>query len=188
MKSKSPVASPSLVGRVTPCAPRLQPARAKFPRRRLPDPLPIKTLLEFPVPLSVCPRFIAFLSCWEARQAKAENPGSPTPKSFSPASAIGIKTASFACKNSIRIARLTGCKSWSDAGNPLGRNPSKSARSRARSGWAECQTWMRRSAVGQTLNIDWGRGSTQSSTRLAGVPIHCSRPCCPEDSPVAPAP
>jgi len=43
---------PSAVGRVTPCAPRLPPARAKFPRRRLPDPLPIKTLLEFPVPTS----------------------------------------------------------------------------------------------------------------------------------------
>jgi hypothetical protein len=46
MKSNRPVASPSLVGRVTPCAPRLPPARAKFRRRRLPDPLPIKTLLE----------------------------------------------------------------------------------------------------------------------------------------------
>jgi hypothetical protein len=43
MKSNRPVASPSLVGRVTPCAPRQPPARAKFPRRRLPDPLPIKT-------------------------------------------------------------------------------------------------------------------------------------------------
>jgi len=45
-------ANPRVVGRVTPCAPRLPPARAKFPRRRLPDPLPIKTLLEFPVPTS----------------------------------------------------------------------------------------------------------------------------------------
>ena len=43
---------PGAVGRVTPCAPRLQPAGAKFPRRRLPDPQPIKTLLEFPVPTS----------------------------------------------------------------------------------------------------------------------------------------
>ena len=46
------VANPWVVGRVTPCAPRLPPARAKFPRRRLPDPLPIKTWLEFPVPTS----------------------------------------------------------------------------------------------------------------------------------------
>jgi len=52
MKSKRQVASPSLVGRVTPSAPRLPPAGAKFPRRRLPDPLPIKTLIEFPVPTS----------------------------------------------------------------------------------------------------------------------------------------
>jgi len=44
--------APSAVGRVTPCAPRLQPAGAKFPRRRLPDPLPIQTLLEFSVPTS----------------------------------------------------------------------------------------------------------------------------------------
>ena len=41
---------PGAVGRVTPCAPRLQPAGANFPRRRLPDPLPIKTFLEFPRP------------------------------------------------------------------------------------------------------------------------------------------
>ena len=41
--------APSAVGRVTPCAPRLQPAGAKFPSRRLPDPLSIKTFLEFPV-------------------------------------------------------------------------------------------------------------------------------------------
>jgi len=46
------IANPRLVGRVTPCAPRLPPARAKFPRRRLPDPLPIKTWLAFPVPTS----------------------------------------------------------------------------------------------------------------------------------------
>jgi len=46
------VANPWVVGRVTPFAPRLPPARAKFPRRRLPDPLPIKTWLEFPVPTS----------------------------------------------------------------------------------------------------------------------------------------
>ena len=46
------VANPWVVGRVTPFAPRLPPARAKFPRRRLPDPLPIKTLLEFPGPTS----------------------------------------------------------------------------------------------------------------------------------------
>jgi len=52
MKSKSHVTGPSLVGRVTPCAPRLQPAGAKFPRRRLPDPLPSKTLLEFSAPTS----------------------------------------------------------------------------------------------------------------------------------------
>ena len=44
--------APSAVGRVTPCAPRLQPAGAKFPRRRLPDPLPIQTLLEFSLPTS----------------------------------------------------------------------------------------------------------------------------------------
>jgi len=50
MKSKSHVAGPSLVGRVTPCTPRLPPAGAKFPRPRLPDPLPIKTLIEFPTP------------------------------------------------------------------------------------------------------------------------------------------
>jgi hypothetical protein len=42
--------APGAVGRVTPCAPRLQPAGANFPRRRLPDPLPIKTFLEFPRP------------------------------------------------------------------------------------------------------------------------------------------
>ena len=46
------VANPWVVGRVTPCAPRLPPAPAKFPQRRLPDPLPIKTLLEFPAPTS----------------------------------------------------------------------------------------------------------------------------------------
>jgi hypothetical protein len=34
---------PSAVGRVTPCAPRLQRAGAVFPRRRLPDPLRLKT-------------------------------------------------------------------------------------------------------------------------------------------------
>ena len=44
--------APSAVGRVTPCAPRLQRADAKFPRRRLPDPLPSKAFLEFPVPTS----------------------------------------------------------------------------------------------------------------------------------------
>jgi hypothetical protein len=52
MKSQRPVASPALVGHVTPCPPRLQLARAKFPRRHLPDPLPIKTLIEFPAPTS----------------------------------------------------------------------------------------------------------------------------------------
>jgi hypothetical protein len=41
-----------LVGRVTPCAPRLQRAVAKYPRRRIPDPLSIKSLLNFPVPTS----------------------------------------------------------------------------------------------------------------------------------------
>ena len=41
---------PAAVGRVTPCAPGLPPARAKFSRRRLPAPLPIKTWLEFPAP------------------------------------------------------------------------------------------------------------------------------------------
>jgi hypothetical protein len=61
MKSKSHVAGPSLVGRVTPCAPRLPPARAKFPRRRLPDPPPIKTLIEFPVPTSVFVCFVGFV-------------------------------------------------------------------------------------------------------------------------------
>jgi len=49
---EKPCREPGAVGRVTPCAPRLQPAGAKFPRRRLPDPQPIKTLLEFPVPTS----------------------------------------------------------------------------------------------------------------------------------------
>ena len=49
---EKPCREPGAVGRVTPCAPRLQPAVAKFPRRRLPDPQPIKTLLEFPVPTS----------------------------------------------------------------------------------------------------------------------------------------
>ena len=43
MKSKSPVASPTLVGRVTPCAPRLQPAGASFPWHRPPNPQPIQT-------------------------------------------------------------------------------------------------------------------------------------------------
>jgi len=37
---------PKAVGRVTPCAPRRQPAGAKSPRRRLPDPPPMKTLLR----------------------------------------------------------------------------------------------------------------------------------------------
>jgi len=49
---EKPCREPGAVGRVTPCAPRLQRAGAKFPRRRLPDPQPIKTLLEFPVPTS----------------------------------------------------------------------------------------------------------------------------------------
>jgi hypothetical protein len=44
--------APSAVGRVTPCAPRLQPAGTKFPGLRLPDPLSIKTLLEWPEPTS----------------------------------------------------------------------------------------------------------------------------------------
>jgi hypothetical protein len=44
--------APGMVGRVTPCAPRLQPAGAKFPRRRPPDPLSISIFLEFPVPPS----------------------------------------------------------------------------------------------------------------------------------------
>jgi len=43
---------PMEVGRVTPCAPRLPPAGAKFPWCRLPDPLPIKTLVEFPAQTS----------------------------------------------------------------------------------------------------------------------------------------
>ena len=51
-ETSRPHAIPWAVGRVTPCAPRLPPAGAKFPRRRLPDPQPIKTLLEFPVPTS----------------------------------------------------------------------------------------------------------------------------------------
>jgi hypothetical protein len=33
--------APGAVGRVTPCAPRLQPMDTNFPRRRLPNPLPI---------------------------------------------------------------------------------------------------------------------------------------------------
>jgi hypothetical protein len=32
--------------------PKVAPLATNFPRRRLPDPLPIKTLLEFPVPTS----------------------------------------------------------------------------------------------------------------------------------------
>jgi hypothetical protein len=44
--------APTAVGRVTPCAPRLPPAGANFPRRRLPNPLPIKTFLPFPIPTS----------------------------------------------------------------------------------------------------------------------------------------
>jgi len=47
---EKPCRAPSAVGRVTPCTPRRQPAGAKLPRRRPPDPLPIKTFLEFPVP------------------------------------------------------------------------------------------------------------------------------------------
>jgi len=43
---------PTTVGRVTPCAPRLPPAGAKFSWRRLPDPRSIKTFLELPVPTS----------------------------------------------------------------------------------------------------------------------------------------
>ena len=43
---------PSTVGRVTPCAPRLQPTGAKFPRRRPPDPLPGNIFLEFALPTS----------------------------------------------------------------------------------------------------------------------------------------
>jgi len=47
-----PCRPPGVVGRVTPRAPRLQPAGAKFPWRPLPDPLSIKTFLKFPVPTS----------------------------------------------------------------------------------------------------------------------------------------
>jgi hypothetical protein len=51
-ETSRPHAIPWAVGRVTPCAPRLPPAGAKFPRHRLPDLLPSKTLLEFPAPTS----------------------------------------------------------------------------------------------------------------------------------------
>jgi hypothetical protein len=44
--------APSAVGRVTPCAPRLPPAGASFPWRRLLNLLPIKAFLEFPVATS----------------------------------------------------------------------------------------------------------------------------------------
>jgi len=40
--------APSAVGRVTPCAPRLQPAGANIPRRRFPNPLPVRALSKFP--------------------------------------------------------------------------------------------------------------------------------------------
>ena len=49
---EKPCREPGAVGRVTPCTPRLQPAGAKLPRRRPPDPLPVKTFLKFPVPTS----------------------------------------------------------------------------------------------------------------------------------------
>jgi len=39
---------PGAVGRVAPCAPRLQRAGAVFPRRRLPEPLRLKTFLKLP--------------------------------------------------------------------------------------------------------------------------------------------
>jgi len=45
-----PCREPSAAGRVTPCAPRLQPACSNFPRRRVPTPLPIRSFPMFPRP------------------------------------------------------------------------------------------------------------------------------------------
>ena len=47
-------ANPWAVGRVTPCAPRLQPMGTNFPRRRLPNPLPITAFLEFSGFFAIC--------------------------------------------------------------------------------------------------------------------------------------
>jgi len=52
-ESERPCRAPGAVGRVTPCAPRLQPVRANFPRRRFPNPLPIAAFLGFFVTTSV---------------------------------------------------------------------------------------------------------------------------------------
>ena len=41
---------PSVVGRVTPCPPRLQPSPAIFPRRHIFNPLPIRTFPMLPRP------------------------------------------------------------------------------------------------------------------------------------------
>jgi len=43
---------PMVVGRVTPCAPRQQPAGANIPGRRLPNPLPIRAFSGFVLPTS----------------------------------------------------------------------------------------------------------------------------------------
>jgi len=45
---EKPCRVPMVVGRVTPCAPRLQPECTKYPRRRLPNPLPINAFSMFP--------------------------------------------------------------------------------------------------------------------------------------------
>ena len=74
--------APRAAGRVTPCAPRLPPARAKFPWRRLPDLLPIKTLLKPPVATSesgVKLLAITLASFAALASLRAASPASPDP-------------------------------------------------------------------------------------------------------------
>jgi hypothetical protein len=49
-KIEKPCRAPGVVGRVTSCAPRQQPAGATYHWRRIRAPLPIQTFLEFPSP------------------------------------------------------------------------------------------------------------------------------------------
>jgi hypothetical protein len=81
---------PSAVGRVTPCAPRLPPAGAKFPWRRLPDPLSINIFLEFVVPAS----------------ESGFNPAISTPRkptTTQPASVAGIRHLGFVILSSFNL-------------------------------------------------------------------------------------
>ena len=81
---------PMAVGRVTPCAPRLPPAGAKFPWRRLPDPLSINIFLEFVVPAS----------------ESGFNPAISTPRkptTTQPASVAGIRHLGFVILSSFNL-------------------------------------------------------------------------------------